>query len=726
MSCPRTQHSDTTAMYNVHVPSVFKKTFNCFALLQESFVHCLYSESSDDDDSGVEEPNLLHPSGRRRSVVSFNLSPSPNDAQSTDGEADSENEGHFYLPTNVRSIEETFDAWQDSFKPHSESRTSMFSSGGSSPYPHSPQIREEDELLETQSSSSCYSAQESDATVTNNNIRPASRLSFVSDNSEKTLSPEPRSRVSSASSVSLVLETSSQTGSLQEGSNVGDKDSRDPRGADDMTRSLSSVLSFNTEHGQVKGNSPPLERFVDEPALAADLISREDMEGDGPYTSKEEPVVESEGTVEQEDLISREEVEGNSTNTSKKKSMLESEPVVTSSIIIETTSIEGTVSELNMIKSDTGRSEEEIPPVNEIRVNITDKDTKELPAEGNVPSINVEMMCTGDEEVLVKGISLTVTSADSNSVAEAVNEETSESVPIDGLNKELSETTEDLFNADESLSLSDAVVDYSGSIEVSRGEERQELEVQTSQKDDVKPIGSDEEDCLHCKKFSKRKDAIPATKAAVDNSPKEYNSLNDEDSKQSKSLDLNSDTGETASVDEYSVQKSTENESIAEEQASLGKSTLRELDLDSDIRNERSTFEIREDNDDDEQETAEKENESEALDSQDKEPDEDDEGGYTTEASATTLQGIRGVFGKRRRCSTAATSVAFDVADESAFSEDGSEMEEKPFDLATKEGLDGFKEFLLETSGEKLLQFWLEVECGKYLEHDDEKSRYCF
>lgn len=689
-------------------------------------------------------------------MVSFNLSPSLGDAQSTDGEADSDNEGHIYLPTNVRSIEETFDAWHESFK-RPESRTSMFSSGGgSSPYQLNPQILEEDESFEMQSSSSCFSAQDSDITAASNNARPASRLSFVSDNSEKTLSPEPRSRVSSASSHSLVLETGSQTGSFQEGSNVGEQDSEksgDPHGADEMTRSLSSVLSFITEHGQVKGNSSSPEKFIDKPTLTEqkdltsrddmdldenifaskeesivesegvseqdDLLSRELVEGSFASSSKKESIVEPEGFAEQEDLLSREEIEGNVTNTSQEESVVESKPVAMSSSIAENASIEIAVSELDM--SDTGMTKEPLQSVSEIRVDNNNEIMKNLPDEGKVPSINIEIMCA-DDEAVDRGIALPGATVDS---ADYVTEESSESVPVEELNEELSETTENFSNVEERLSLSDAV-DYSGPKEDAVSQDEKQ-EVQTSQKDKVKPNGSDEEECLHCKNVAKRKNAVPIL--AADESPKEDDSLNEEDSKQSKLLDLSSETGETASVDEYSVQKSTENESIAEENVNQGISTSTELDHDSELKNETSTFPSREDGDND-QETADKENESEAsqgetVEDKERDDDDDEEGGYTTEASATTLQGIRGVFGRRQRCSTAATSVGFDVGDaESAFSEDGSELEDRLYDLATKEGFDAFKEFLLETSGEKLLQFWLEVECGKYLERDDERCRY--
>ena len=681
-------------------------------------------------------------------MVSFNLNPSAGDAQSTDGDGESDNDGHIYLPMNVRSIEETFDAWHESFK-RPESRTSLLSSGGgNSPYQLGPRIlEEEDESLETRSSSSCFSAQESDITAVSNNARPASRLSFVSDNSEKTLSPEPRSRVSSASSRSVVLETGSQTGSLQVDSNVGEQESEksgDLHAADEMTRSLSSALSFITEHGQVRGNTPSLEKFDGEVRLAEpeDLASKDgiDLEENGSYASKvesvvvsegiseqdvllsrevaeesisiagkKESVVESGGIAEREDLLSREEVGGDLTNTNKTESIVESELVGINRSIIESA-----VNDLDV--SDTGMSEEPVLSVSEIRVDENDERIRDLSDEGKVPSINVEILCT-DGQAADTGFSVSGASVDS---AESVSKEASESVPCEELNEDLSERTEDFSNAEERFSLLDAVF-YSRSKEdvVSQGEEKQENKA--LQEEEVKPSGSDEEECLHCKNSANRKNA--SLIEAVEETPKEDGSFNDEDSKQSKLIDLSSETGDTVSFDEHSVQKSAEIQSITEESENLGLSKSTEQDHDAELKNETSTLPNREDGNN-EQEAADKDNESEISQGNKETNDDDDEGGYTTEASATTLQGIRGVIGKRQRCSTAATSVAFDVGDaESAFSEDGSGIDDKPYDLATKEGFDAFKEFLLETSGEKLLQFWLEVECGRYLERDDERSR---
>ena len=61
----------------------------------------MHPESSEDDDSGVEEAAVFHPAGRRRSVVSFNLTPSLGEAPSPDTDRDAENEGIMYLPLEL-------------------------------------------------------------------------------------------------------------------------------------------------------------------------------------------------------------------------------------------------------------------------------------------------------------------------------------------------------------------------------------------------------------------------------------------------------------------------------------------------------------------------------------------------------------------------------------------------------------------------------------------------
>ena len=658
---------------------------------------------------------------RRRSVVSFNLSPSLGDAQSTDGEGDSEDEEHFYLPTHVRSIEETFDAWQQSFK-RPESHASMFSSGASSPYPNTPQIREEEEHdLDTQSTSSDYSAQESDTTVSNH-ARPASRLSYMSDisNSEKTLSAEVRSRVSTASSVSFPQETASQTGSTHEELNVEYEDkSVKSFGADEMTRSLSSAVSFISEHGQITQSSTPAGNFGDEPVQSED---------DSSITSKEtktvldtEPIAKN-VNKEESVLIVRIETEQNLNLSGLEKEMDKNESVLVKDKIAsrkettENASITGTESEQDVSAPRIELSGELLSHVDEKRV----EDNYEVRTEASderlkIPSI-VKTVCTDD----VEGHG---SSVDSYSEAHSRNEGNSESFPAEVDSEDMPETREDFFNLEEKLPPLD--VENSTVDEETGGRDEGE-----SLKDEEKPGGLDEADCLHCQSIPKRKVAIPVESTV--------GIVGSEDPAESKFLGPDFETTKAAFSDHHSEQKSTENESVVDEQTSV------ELDGNSELEPQQSTSVVSESGQEnnsaepqvlqkepepqDYQEDAESEIQDSQDESEEKNQDDDDEGGYTTEASATTLQGIRGVFGRRlTRCSTAATSVGFDCEDESSLSEDGFDAEERPYDLATKQACDAFKEFLLETSGENLLQFWLEVETGRLLDDENEKNRcvYC-
>ena len=718
-------------------------------LLQESFFRDLYCESSDEDeDSGVEEPRPL---ARRRSVVSFNLSPSLGDAQSTDGEGDSENEEHIYLPTHVRSIEETFDAWQESFKLPG-SRASMFSSGAGSPYLQAPRIMEEDENLDTQSSSSVYSAQESDITESNA-MRPASCLSFVSDNSNygKALSAEVRSRVSSASSVSLALETASQTGSVHEESIAGDEEKGGKAfGPEEMTRSLSSVVSFITENGQITQSSPPPENFDEEP-VQNDLLSKEDSDENSSNSTKKESIVETEVVAKNSNkevtedisiILTESEHDASTTGVQiemdKKESALVRGAIVISKDTTEHSSTIGIETVQDVSTSGVGLSDELLSPTGEDRDNDNDEVTTEASDDGKIPSI-VETVCTDDEEVHDRGINMAESSVDPNSEANSTNQENSESVPDEAVIEEFSEATEDLSNVEERIPL----LQVENSTVDGETERHEDDGLKKSPKDEEKPSNFGEADCLHCQSIPKRKDAIPS-RSMGDSWKGEV---------AAQVIDSSFENVQATLPDRFSEEKSTENESVFDEQTST------DLDLNSEIGAQGKTSAIPKDETEQdnfnepqvsqkeaepqgsqedseprgtEEETQPKQSqkESEPQDSQeesgdkDQEEDEDDEGGYTTEASATTLQGIRGVFGRRpTRCSTAATSVGFDIEDESAFSEDGFDLEVKPYDLATKEGLDAFKEFLLETSGEKLLQFWLEVESGRHLDHDDERNR---
>ena len=95
-----------------------------------------------------------------------------------------------------------------------------------------------------------------------------------------------------------------------------------------------------------------------------------------------------------------------------------------------------------------------------------------------------------------------------------------------------------------------------------------------------------------------------------------------------------------------------------------------------------------------------------------------------SDTHVSSLQGIRGVLSARP--SSVNTSVAFDGDDASLFTEGEGEgsQQGKQYDLATRQGVENFKSFLVSTSGEKHVKFWLDVECGKHVHTDDERTRY--
>lgn len=654
---------------------------------------------------------MVRPLTRRRSVVSFNLSPSlGGDEQSSEEENDRDSEEHLYLPTHVRTIEETFDAWHESFT-RSDSRISMFSSGAGSPYPRTPQILEEEEeeegevtpkfmneedALETQSSYSMSSVQESEVSV-GNNFRPVSRMSFLSDDFEKTLNANEISRASSASasSVSMAMETAIQNSVVHEELNVGNENDEKSFGTDEMTRSLSSVVSFITEHGQVSRSSSTLEN-VDGETVRYEVSSKEGVEHNAFSPPNERDV---------DVVLSIDEQNSNAPGTvavgGENIRMSESVVVAMGKDDVSTVESEKNASTLNI-----DVDEDKFSPVGDDK----DEVTTQTSDGGKIPSI-VETMCSDYED---GELTITGTSVDS------VSEENSETV------REVA--SEELSQANEDMKESSVKSVAEGK---DKDDEKQEKEV----------FGDlSKEDCLHCRSISEGKDAV-----LIDGF---HDSLNDvDDSAQSKLLDPSSETS-TMLADHCSDQKDSEQESLAHQDIPTeldGKSepgaqeskSLVEEESEKKVANKPDSTEppISSEHCESQesqsvtepQDAPEDENDSQdESESKNEGNDEDDEGGYTTEASATTLQGIRGVLGRRRltRCSTAATSIGLDIDDKSAFSEDGFDAEEKPYDLATKDGLEAFKQFLLDTSGEKMLQFWLEVECGRHLDDHGQKNRW--
>lgn len=656
---------------------------------------------------------MVRPLTRRRSVVSFNLSPSlGGDEQSSEEENDRESEEHLYLPTHVRTIEETFDAWHESFT-RSDSRISMFSSGAGSPYPRTPQILEEKEegevtpkfmneedALETQSSYSMSSVQESEVSV-GNNFRPASRISFLSDDFEKTLNANERSTASSASSVSLAIETASQNSVVQEELNVGNENDEKSFGADEMTRNLSSVVSFITEHGQISRSSSTLEN-VDGETVSYQVSSKEGAEHNASSPPNESNVDVVFSTDEQNVNAPGAVLEGGE-NTRMSESVV---------VVMGKDDVSIVESEQNASTLNIEVAEDNFSPVGDDNGEVTTQTSD----GGKIPSI-VETMCSDYED---GELTITGTSVDTNSEIKSVDEGNRESVR-EVASEKLSQANEDL----EESSVNSVAEGKD------KDKEKQEKEV----------FGDlSKEDCVHCRSISEGKDAV-----LMDGF---HDSLNDvDDSTQSKLLDPSSEAS-TMLADHCTDQKDSENESLVYQNkpAELGgkseagaqeskllveeeskekaanKPGSTDLPISSEHCESQESQSVTEP-----QDAPEGENDSlEESEGKNEGNDEDDEGGYTTEASATTLQGIRGVLGRRRLtlCSTAATSIGFDIDDESAFSDDGFDAEEKPYDLATKDGFEAFKQFLLDTSGEKMLQFWLEVECGRHLDDDGQKNRW--
>lgn len=654
---------------------------------------------------------MVRPLTRRRSVVSFNLSPSlGGDEQSSEEENDRDSEEHLYLPTHVRTIEETFDAWHESFT-RSDSRISMFSSGAGSPFPRTPQILEEEEeeegevtpkfmnegdALETQSNYSMSSVQESEVSV-GNNFRPVSRMSFLSDDFEKTLNANEISRASSASasSVSMAMETASQNSVVHEELNVGNENDEKSFGTDEMTRSLSSVVSFITEHGQVSRSSSTLEN-VDGETVRYEVSSKEGVEHNS-FSPPNERDVDVVLNIDEQNSFAPGAVAVRGENIR----MSESVVVAMGKDDVSTVESEKNASTLNI-----DFDEDNFSPVGDDK----DEVTTQTSDGGKIPSI-VETMCSDyeDGELTITGTS------------------------VDSVSEENSETVREV--ASEELSQANKDMEESSVNSVAEGKDKDD------EKREKEVFGDlSKEDCLHCRSISEGKDAV-----LIDGF---HDSLNDvDDSAQSKLLDPSSETS-TMLADHCTDQKDSEKESLAHQDIPTelgGKSeagaqesmSLVEEESEKNVANKPDSTEppISSEHCESQesqsvtepQDAPEDENDSQdESESKNEGNDEDDEGGYTTEASATTLQGIRGVLGRRRltRCSTAATSIGLDIDDESAFSEDGFDAEEKPYDLATKDGLEAFKQFLLDTSGEKMLQFWLEVECGRHLDDHGQKNRW--
>ena len=668
--------------------------YSSLVLLQDSF----FLKLPPDDDIGVEEPTDLYSQPRRRSGVSFKLSPSLEDKQSTDGtECDSNSEGQFYLPTHVRSIEETFDAWQQSFK-RQESRTSAFGSGASSPNQNTSQIVEQEEELDAQSCSTEFSAKESNVAFSSHE-RPTSCISFVSDHStsQKKLNGHVKSRVSSANTVSFFQEIEDQPGVDHENLNEDDvSKSEKSFGAVEMTRSLTSAVGFITEHGHLARNSPLLEDFCNE--------SSQYDENKTTSNSKRNSSAPIRGNAAEE--------EGE----------------------LQITLLQ---SKQNLISSDKKMSQ--IKPETTAAETVGDSP----PAKTNVTSTGVQLtkdVLLNDEKQMEnddKGTSPSFfqTIARNTSGAKGQDKEIAGSsrhpdVEDDSLKESLSHS----FENDGSYAITEERLFYPNA-EYSPMEGEGEQAISNDLIGEMQSLPSE------CQSSSLKSEVtIPALSLRSIGG-----SL---DSKESSERLISYGEKVNPVFSGHNGQENTESKWTVNEQSSEGTELPSHVfgvknnfsKITEDIQettekgslNEREAIGLQDELDEfvpldgeDSAKTWQKDSEPDEFQNKSEHNDEDDEGGYITEASGQTLQGIRGVFGpKLTRCSTAATSVGLDMEDESALSEDGSDTKHKPYNLATKEALDAFKEFLLDTSGEKLLQFWLEVESGRFIDNEDERNRY--
>lgn len=650
-----------------------------------------------DDDIGVEEPTDLYSQPRRRSGVSFNLSPSLEDKQSTDGtECDSNSEGQFYLPTHVRSIEETFDAWQQSFK-RQESRTSAFGSGASSPNQNTSQIVEQEEELDAQSCSTEFSAKESDVAFSSHE-RPTSCISFVSDHStsQKKLNGHVKSRVSSANTVSFFQEIEDQPGVDHENLNEDDvSKSEKSFGAVEMTRSLTSAVGFITEHGHLARNSPLLEDFCNESSQYDEnkTTSNSKRNSSAPISGN---AAEEEGELQIKLMQSKQNL------ISSDKKMFQIKP--------ETTAAE-TVGDSPPAKTNVTSTGVQLTK----DVLLNDEKQMENDDKGTSPSF-FQTIARNTSGAKGQDKEIAGSSRHPDVEDDSIKESLSHSFENDG---SYAITEERLFYPNAEYSPMEGEGEQAISNDLIGEMQSLPSECQSSSLKSEVTIPA-----LSLRSIGGSLDSKESTERLISYGEKVnpvFSGHNGQENTESK-WTVNEQSSEGTELPSHvfgvknnfskiteDIQETTEKGSLNEREAIGLQDELHEfVPLDGE----------------DSAKTWQKDSEPDEFQNKSEHNDEDDEGGYITEASGQTLQGIRGVFGpKLTRCSTAATSVGLDMEDESALSEDGSDTKHKPYNLATKEALDAFKEFLLDTSGEKLLQFWLEVESGRFIDNEDERNR---
>ena len=562
---------------------------------------------------------------------------------STDDESEFDDE--FYLSPHFRSVEETLDAWHESFTRPGSRLTPLPS-------------REEDDVWDSRSSSSCFSAQESGTNGTNS-VRPVSRLSFVSDSSDRGFTAAVGSRLSSASSTEHTRDIGSRDAFRHDNTVISSEQHHE-----DTVRVTTSALSFAVEHIEVKNaSSPPVKS--DDDAIA----ERRDQ-----FLTRE---VESVAELDR-DAIERRPL-GNE--------------------LIE--ALEGA-------ESAWGADDELMHYLPNPNKDGGENNLISKECRPKVPHIT-ETTFVDDNETLNGKSSLIYITVQSPAVNQNDEDFTateyeimSHNQRVEEVSEKLSKVTEEFCSLKDGKSLSERVE------EEFVPSEKTIIEDQMKKEEKMWCCSWNEKNMADCSHFQSRKtyqegNILECSEGSSENVPIANHLMERQKSREtSRQVESVSEKDECNTID--TAFENWDVREVAEDFAPVK--------LTSDASGEVTS--------------GKKGDEHCATSSADRKVEDrggDDEGGYTTEASANSLQGIRGIFSGRRRESTVATSVALDIDEESAYSDDASEVEKKPYDLSTKSAFDAFKTFVLGTSAEKLLQFWLEVECGRNLASDLDKAR---
>ena len=581
------------------------------------FQECYLRDIHSDDDSGVElAVAVLQRRGRRQSAVSFKLYNSEDDTSSADEKEENvENEGEFYLPGHYNTIEETFDAWRESSK-KSRSRTSTVGSYRSilrNPARKTPESEKTDNVVddvETQSSSSCYSRQETDVSYSRNSSeRPGSGISVMSDKLNNDV-----------------------------GETWCDSSHNSAKNAQERSEVIQDAETNSREEDNVQhlNNMKQSNRTKDTCSDRKVRIS--------PRSGMNE---KNELTEHVTDIKAKDrEITSNSPDTElAKKSVFADYNDLTE------TSAESNRSRMNVYNA-VGNTPEAILDASNYELSYLPVTEESLDDSNRVHS----QQDMAENRDLDSSVSCNECGAPTSK--KDTEEEVFEALKtVDEDNSEEDKEVEEITN----ISLSLKVLDSHS------------LERNTSCSSEYKTYSGGS--CISSTLTSPipaEGDSTDITKVIQPNS----------EEKQVRGQEQEKPFISLTTVDESTRDVSGSDISPNQQQSELG------------------------------------------VPEHEKEHEEDDQDGSNTDAdqaSFTTLQGIQGILGSRRRFSIVATSVGFDDQD-SIISDDGWDEENAPYDMTKKAAFDAFKEFLLDTNGEKQFRFWLDSECAKHLQYEEEKT----